>query len=263
MKALLPILFLLATFSLEAEERQASPKPRLTTSSDDLLSSRTVDLGERRVTFERIRPLSLPPIPEAPAETPTQEAIEAMSSHVREATKDRRFTFVGATVYVTDEGPEAAKSLVRFWPNQGEAPVSMWVNANMIWLGVTSQYESDEAVYDLMMLPTEYRIDLMQNAARLAGREWEAPKLPDFGSHGTGEFRVIEGNPTAADLAPFKALMKLYRTDKVRLRADYERRVAEARQRRLEREANPPEKKDLRIRYWRLDEPAVKEAIIR
>lgn len=251
MKPLFPAVVLLIAIPTFSEEIEPSPKPRLQTSGEDVIQSRTVDLGERQVTFEKIRPLSLPPIPEPPERTEVELSAEQLQA--LEEARVVQHIFLGVTVYVPDEGPDAAKSLVRYWCRQGKQPVSMWINANMVWVGAFAEYETEEASYSLMMLPTEYRFETMRRVAALSGREWQEPDIPKFDDDGTGEIRVIEGNPSEAELEPIKALMELYRTDKVRLRALYEQRLAEAEQKRLEREADPPEKKDLRIRYWRLD----------
>lgn len=251
MKPLLPAVALLTAISAFSEEIEPSPKPRLQTFAEDVIQSRTVDLGERQVTFEKIRPLSLPSIPEPPEQVEVELSTEQLQAF--EEAKKVQHIFLGVTVYIPDEGSEAAKSLVRYWCRQGEQPVSMWINANLLWVGAFAEYESEEVSYSLMMFPSEYRFETLRRVAALSGQEWQEPDIPEFDGDGTGEIRVIEGNPSEAELEPIKALMEHYRTDKVRLRELYEQRLAEAEQKRLEREADPPEKKDLRIRYWRLD----------
>ena len=49
-------------------------------------------------------------------------------------------------------------------------------------------------------------------------------------------------------------MMELYRKDKARMKYAHELRTAEAERKRLERLADPPELKNLNIRYLRLDE---------
>jgi hypothetical protein len=253
---------LLAASLSPAEESGPEPKHRLRVSGKDVLSTRTVDLGERRVTFERVRPLSLPPIPEAVHQEPDPAVMAALEAFAEEVRK-RHYVFVSGTVYLRDDDPQGAKSLVRLWSNRQRQPVSMWINANMLWFGGFADYETEDADYSLMLLMSAISLDGMAEAARKAGVEWPDPQIPDFGEDDTGEIRIVEGDPTAAELEPIRSLMRLYRTDKARLEAAYAQRVAAAEARRLERLADPPEKKDIRVRYWRLDQPAEKEALIR
>jgi hypothetical protein len=257
----LALVSLLAASLSPAEESATEPTPRLRVSGEDILSTRTVDLGERRVTFEKVRPLSLPPIPEAIRPELDAAAIAKLEAFAEQARKQHH-VFVSGTVYLRDD-PQGAKSLVRLWSHRQRQPVSMWVNANMLWFGGFADYETEDADYSLMLLMSAISLDGMAEAARQAGVEWPDPQIPDFGEDDTGEIRIVEGEPSAAELEPIRSLMQLYRTDKARLEAAYAQRLAAAEVRRLERLADPPEKKDIRVRYWRLDQPAEKEAVIR
>ena len=205
------------------------------------------------VRFEKLRPLSLPPIPEPVRAELDPEQAAAFQEAAREAMKDRRFVFVGATVYVPEGDPDQAKSFVRFWPQPGGEAVSMWVNANMIWLGGFADYQTEDTVYSLLMACSVTDIEKREEMSRLSKFEWEAPDIPEF-PEGEASFVVVEGDPAPDDLKPFESLMEVYRTDKARLKYAHELRVAEAERRRLERLADPPELKNLNIRYWRLDE---------
>ncbi len=243
-------------------EATTESRPRLRVAGEDILSTRTVDLGERRVTFEKVRPLSLPPIREAVRTELDGTAIadlEAFAEQVRE----QHYVFVSGTVYVRNADPKSAKSLVRLWSNRKGQPLSVWVNANMLWFGGFAEYEAEEGDYSLMLLMSETPVEAWEEAARMGGHEAPDFQIPEFGEDDTGEIRIVEGDPSATELEPIQSLMRLYRTDKARLEAAYEQRRAEAEARRLEREADPPEKKDIRIRFWRLDQPAEKAAVIR
>ena len=229
------------------------PKPRLIVSEGDVIRIREVPLGERMVRFEKLRPLSLPRLPApAQAEFDSEEA-SAFREAARGSMKDRRFIFVSAEVYVPEGDPSQAKSFVRFWPRQGGKAVSMWVNANMIWLGGSADYQTEDTVYSLMMLCSATSIGKREQVSRLSNSEWHAPEIPDF-PRGEASFVVVGGNPEPDDLKPFEALMELYRKDKARLKHAHELRLAHAERRHLEQLANPPDLKNLNIRYWRLDE---------
>lgn len=228
-------------------------KPRLLVSEGDVVRRREVPLGERMVRFEKLRPFQLPPIYESVREELSPEEVTALQAAAREVAKDRRFVFVGATVYVPDGDPDQAKSFVRFWPRQGGEPVSMWVNANMSWLGGFAGYQSEDTVYSLMMACSITDIEKHKQMNRLSKSDWQVPDIPEF-PEGEASFVVMDGQPTPDELEPFRALMELYRKDKARLKRAQSLRTAEAERKRLERLADPPELKNLNIRYWRLDE---------
>lgn len=236
-----------------AEPEPAEPKPRLVVSEDDVIRTREVPLGERMVRFQKLRPLSLPPIPEPVRAEVDPEKAAAFQQAAREAVTDRRFFFVGATVYIPDGEPEQAKSLVKFWPQPDGEAVSMWVNANMLWLGGFAEFRTGDTEYSLMMACSEVDLAKRKEISQLAQRTWEAPELPEFAGNDAA-FVVVDGKPEPGDLKPFEALIGLYRKDKARLKHAYESRRQAAEQKRLERLADPPELKDLDIRYWRLDE---------
>ena len=259
MRAILSALVLLAALPATAQDSTAL---RLRISAEDVISSRTVDLGERRVTFEKVRPLSLPPIEEPAQQQPDAAALAEFEEQAAKA-RARRHVFVSGTVYVSEDDPQGAKSLVRLWSNKQRQPIEMWINANMLWFGGFADYETAEADYSLMLLMSAISVDRMTEAARQAGVEVPDLQIPDFREDDTGEIRIVQGDPAAPDLEPIRSLMQLYATDKLRLEAAYERRRAEAEAKRLEELADPPEEKDIRIRYWRLDQPAEREAVIR
>lgn len=247
----------LATISAKAQDAgqtaESRPRPRIEISETDILKRQTTVLGERHITFEKVRPLILPPIPEPVNAAENAGLTDEPDALRTEYFKKRQFVYVGATVYVPDNDPSKAKSLVRFWPQAGKREVLIWVNANMLWLGGFGQFEDADNTYVLLMMMSETNIQNMEHLAELAGREWSVPETPEFKQDDTAEFVVIEGNPTDRELAPFRSLLELYQRDKSRLKAAFNERKAEQEQRRLERLADPPELKNLKVRYWRLD----------
>ena len=245
-----------ATVAPVADGDEPTPeqaKPRLVVSEGDVLQTWNVVIGTQTVSFQKLRPLTLPVIPE-PAMVETEpEKTEALRQAAREYAKKRRFVFVGATVYVPDNDPDKAVSLVRFWPNAGGEAVTMWVNANMLWLCGTAEFKTDEMVYSLMMMCSEFDIERRKRIAGMSKFAWQAPEFPEF-PNGDITYLVVDGTPAADDLKPFDSFLELYRNDRTRLRRDYEMRKLEAERERLERLAAPPDVKAINIRYWRLDE---------
>ncbi len=228
------------------------PKPRLVFEPDDIVASRTKDLGERQVTFQKVAPIELPPMAE-PA--PAVEGIADQDSSDRLGDyKERRFVFLGASAYVAADAPDRPRSYVRYWPTPGGKPVGLWINANLLWMTGFAEFETDETLYSLLMAIS--RVDLQRQAeiATRSGQEYQAPEVPEFPDETKASFVVVEGNPTEEELAPIQAMVDLYNSDKERLRIAYEGRVAAAEERARELRENPPAKKNLLIRYWRLDQ---------
>lgn len=230
-------------------QEPAPPKPRIVFEAEDVLQSRSVALGERWVTFQKVKPLGLPPLPEPQA----IDRESAVSPFDLEDRKERKFVFVGATAYQTSDDARP-RSFVRFWPTPGGEAVSLWMNANMLYMTGFADYETETTRYSLLMAITPVHVDLMKKWAARSGREYQEPEPPEFPDENKTSIVIVGGNPTEEELAPIRALASLYDTDKDRLKAAYMNRKQQAEeQARIERE-NPSEKKNIVLRYWRLDE---------
>lgn len=231
----------------------AEPKPRLVFQPEDILASRTKDLDGRQITFQKISPIELPPLPEpvpASALIQTNEGLEQMREHF----KDRRFVFLGASAYVSSESPDKPRAFLRLWPNKANTdPIDIWVNANFLWLTGFAEFESGDTTYSLLMAISEVKVNRLNQIAARFGEEYDAPAPPDFGDDAKASFVVVAGNPSDEDLAPIRALVALYNSDKERLEAAYQGRMEAAAERAAELKANPPEKKNLVLKYWRMD----------
>ena len=228
------------------------PKPRLVFEPDDIVSTRTKDFRERQVTFQKVAPIELPPMPEP---TPAVEGAVAQDFSVQPGDlKERQFVFVGASSYVAADAPDRPRSYMRYWPTPGGEPVGLWINANLLWMTGFAEFETNEKVYSLLMAIS--RVDLQRQAdiAARFGQEYQAPEMPEFPDETKASFVVVEGNPTEEDMAPIQAMVDLYNSDKERLRIAYEGRLEAAEERARELRENPPEKKNIIIRYWRLDD---------
>ena len=234
------------------------PKPRLVFEPDDIIATRIKDLGERQVTFQKVAPIELPPIPE-PAPTVEGAGAQDFSDQLGDL-KEHQFVFVGASAYVAADAPDQPRSYVRYWPTPGGEPIGLWINANLLWMTGFAEFETDEKVYSLLMAIS--RVDLQRQAeiATRFGQEHQAPEMPEFPDETKASFVVVEGTPTGQELAPIQAMVDLYNSDKERLRIAYEGRLEAAEERVRELRENPPEKKNLLIRYWRLDAAGQAEA---
>lgn len=230
------------------------PKPRLVFQPDDVVASRTKELGERIVTFQKIAPIELPPLPEP---EPIQEGAvldSELLQAAREYHQTHQFVFLGASAYVSSQNPDKPRSYVQLWPKRPNAePIGIWVNANFLWLTGFAEVEAGDTVYSLLMAISSVEVDNPTTLGSKIRRAQGFPEMPEFDDT-EATFVVAEGTPLEEDLAPIRALVALYNKDKERLRIAYEGRMAAAEEHARELRENPPAKKNLVIRYWRLDQ---------
>ena len=232
----------------------APPPAKLVVAPEDVLESKTVEVGERQITTEKIAPLKLPPIPEpAPPPDPlspeVQQRIHELSAQYRETT----LVFLGATIFHSADLP-GPRTLVRVWDQESKSGYSCWSSANWNWLGGIGGFQGkDGRQYALIMSHSNMDIDRWSEFMERHGKEYIAPPVPELPA-GDATFVVTDGTPPEDALAPVIALHQLYNKDWEKLKAAYEGRERA----RLEREeflrANPPRPKNIVIRHWRMDE---------
>lgn len=205
----------------------------------------------------------------APREEPTQAQIEELRQAIPEKYRTQESLFVGASAYVVEDenGNEQYYSRVHYWLNPHGEPVEFWTNVNFVWLsGQMAEFEIGEKWYSLMLASSVVDMSAWEALAQPQCEDstWRAnmPDFPEFGETGESSIRIIKGNPSKEALAPMRALLSYYDANKLRLKASYQQRIADAQARRLQRLADPPETENLIIRHWRLDQPAEKAAVI-
>jgi hypothetical protein len=229
----------------------AEPKPRLVFEQEDLRKVTVRTLGQRVITFEKVAPITLPPIPD-PQPQAKAEPSQAFLHNLPES-KKRQFVFLGASAYQFSDSEEHPRSFERFWPTPGGKPVSLWINANLLWITGFGEFETAEVHYSLLMVITPVNVERLASLAAQAGREHALPEIPEFTDESTASIIVVEGNPTENELAPIRSLAALYNTDKDRLKGAYMGRMKLAEEQARKVRENPPEKKNIVLRYWRLD----------
>lgn len=221
----------------------AEPPHSLEILPRDILSTKVTTEGKRRIIIQELDPRAmaekerrLRPAPVAPP-IPAPE----LPSEPRDE-KPLRHLSLGASVHIPDPArPENAVTHLQLWPTGGGAPVaSLWVNANFLWLtGLPHEIETATARHTLLLIASQGSGPVPEN-------------LP-FPADGKATLLIAQGDPTEEQLEPIDQLLALYDRDKARLRGNHERRQREAAAAEAERRANPPENKDLIIRYWRTD----------
>ncbi len=235
-----------------------SPPPppirRLVVEAEDILESKTTNLGDQRVTVQRIAPIELPPIPE-PTPPPniddpeTQERLRELGKKYR----DTQILFVGATVYHSSTFENAPRTLVRMWDQKTKQYSTFWSSANWNWLGGFGSFEGDDGQqYMLIMSHSNMDIDRWSDFFARHGRKFTPPKVPEIPA-GDATFILNEGEPSESSLTALKTLHKIYNTQGDRLQAAYEGREAARKAREEYLRENPEKPKNLIIRQWRID----------
>lgn len=210
----------------------------------DIVSTTVVQDGERTITYQKLDAGRMAEkIALAEASRKAAAAVEVPADPSPADPADEmpvRTVMFGAGVLVADPArPENALSEIRLWPQDGPGqPFTLWANANFLWLTGIGEVIHGGTRHHLM--------------AMISPGVSEVPENLTFPQENGAGYVVTEGNPTAEDLAPVQALLDRYNdpAERARLRAAYEARLAGYAAREAERRANPPEKKDLLIRYW-------------
>lgn len=235
-----PILLL--SLAVACGEGPASPPP-LEVSPSDVLSTRTRNDGLRDITFQKLDPVAMaekerqlqPPVRPVPVPSVLSEPS---SGNLAEA-KPLGHIMLGASVHIPDESqPGNTITQLQLWLPGKEKPAILWTNANFLWLtGVIHEMET-----------SEYRQSIHLMASRGIGGEIpEGLTFPDLAK---ASLVIGEGDPTEEQLAPIDYLIDLYNRDKDTLRARFETARRQSAEAERQRQLNPPEKKDIIIRYW-------------
>jgi len=236
----------------------APPKPEYHVAARDVLSTATHEQGGRTITIREIKPIALPP-PPPPVEITLAEPDAEFSQRLaeyREAHPKNELLFLGATVFRSKDSPP--RTLVRWWPQGGRGTITFWSSADFALIagGINSFADTAGDSHHLLMGWGNVDIDRMAELYTAAGREYDAPDLPEF-TDGKATFEVIgDTEPTAEELVVIQSLHDIYNSELERLKTAYEGRERA----RIEREeylkANPPQPKDITLNFWRTEKPA-------
>jgi hypothetical protein len=88
----------------------------------------------------------------------------------------------------------------------------------------------------------------------------DSSEIPAFPADPTVPYLIEGEQPTAADTAAVQAMLDFYHANTQLLRTQYEERLAQAAAAEAARLANPPEKKNIVLRYWRTDAAGIQSA---
>jgi len=186
-------------------------RPKLRFSPSDIVSSRSVKLGERRMIFEKVVPIELPAVPNPASPEPgDQQAFNDLDS-LREELKGTKLVFAGASVFHSKDAPDQPRTFVRFWPEPGAEPIAIWSTADWEYLtGFASFQGGDGQQYGLIMATSASVVEKFSDIDRLSVREYGASPVPGFRKKSLAGFTVVEGKVGAETLAAIEALHELY-----------------------------------------------------
>jgi hypothetical protein len=231
-----------------------SPPATLDIKPEDILSTKVRDLGDRKLVIQKVVPYDLSAYAPSP-ESVVSVAVDETPAKLPEAIRETEFVFIGATVYTSKDQPDQPRTLVQLWPQGSKEPITCWSSANWNWLaGFGSFQGTDGRHYALIMSHSTEDVERMEELHQRFGGTYQSPTPPEFPA-GRATFQVTSGASDAETLAPLQALHDLYNAESAQLQAAHEAREAANKQQEAERLANPPQPKDITLRYWRIPPP--------
>jgi hypothetical protein len=240
--------------SAMTQESPAKVVSKLVIAPEDVLETKVHDLGDRRITTQKLSPIELPLIPAPPPPPdPLDPAVQARMEALGAKYAKTTFVMIGATVYQSASFPDGARTRLTIQGQKGGL-VTCWSSADWELLGGTGGFVDQEGrKYALIMICSRIDLDRWADFVTRRGGNYVHPVVPAI-PPGEATFVVSSGDPSPAALAALGALHELYNKDLEVLKARRNARNAEHLAREAERRANPPQPKDIVIRHWRMDE---------
>jgi hypothetical protein len=213
------------------------------------LARKVVDFGTHKITYIRITPPALPPVPpqsETPPVTPTAEELAAQE---RRAAKAHGNLTVTAVVYV---GAPTVTELS--WISEEGQRFRAWSNADFRLLTQLNDIETETHIFMWFPFVSEVSVEEIAPEDRPAG-------LSLFTAADTASEYFFEGTEqdaakAAVTLAGLDFLHAFYQIHRARLAEDHARRIAEAAAQAEELAKNPPKRPDTVIHFWKNSQPA-------
>jgi hypothetical protein len=236
----------------------SEPKPEYKTAASDILQTTTLREGGRNITLQQIKPIALPPPPQATESTaaPSPEFLQRLSEFRAAHPRSAIFN-LGATIYHSNGQP--TRTLLQLWPEGGGAPIKVWSSADfsLIAGGISSFIDASGSTRHLMIMPSVIDLDRMTALFASKGKTYTAPQIPTL-PEGKATFQIIGEQPASSDLTALQSLHNLYNQHHAELLSAHQSREQASLQREAALKANPPPPKDITLRYWRTERPASK-----
>ncbi len=234
------------------------PPPPKEVPNFTILSSKLVHECGRKVSIQRVADPQLPELPPPPPPM-TEEELEAL----RQSPEFQEFAekhieqvhfIVSATVY------DHRITRLRWWPDLGkQESFECWSNFDWNHMTGFCQFQGRGNLYCTLIMgignaPTaEERREM-----RARGIEIPEPELPDLPSleENGPVYMLTEGDESDAKaMELMDVLHDLYEAENERLVAAYQGREIARKEREAFLKANPPQPKDVVLRYWRKENP--------
>lgn len=230
-----------------------APKPEYQVAKSDILQSISHEQGGRTITIQRIKPIPLPPPPQA--DTAQTEEFFRRIADFQEANSRSGLLFLGATVFRSKDQPP--RTWVRMWPEGGGPAIDLWSSADFALIagGINSFEDASGNDHHLFMSWSHVDVDRLSEIFESKNGGYAPPPIPEF-PKGGASFQVVGKQPAAEHLTAIQSLHDLYSRERVKLQSAYEGRERARLQREAELKANPPKPRNLTLNYWRVEKPA-------
>ena len=233
------------------------PSPKFNVAAKDIVQTTVHQQGGRAITIQRIRPIALPPPPEPPEPAAgfDQAAFDALAAEQSAKYPAARLLVLGATVYHSKAAPP--RTLIEYRPSGTGETATFWSSADFAILPwFLSFVGSDGRIYDSTVFSLSVDRDQMAAAHAAHPRAPAAPDMPEFPT-GAATFIVVGDTPDDPEiLAPIQALHDVYNNEFERLKSAYEGRERARIEQEAFLKANPPQPKDITLKFWRSERPA-------
>lgn len=216
-------------------------KPGYVVAPQDILDSKTIEQGGRKITIQQIKPIALSP----PAQAPLDVADPAVQQRLTLATDPSAVSdivFVGASVFHPHAGPvRTCATICLSGPGRS---ATLWSSADFGLLAEISAFaDASGAEHGLAMAWSPLEIESLTDAAD------PGTIVPPL-TAGAATFIITEGAPDAATLAAIQGLHDIYNRDLTRLQTARAAREQARLAQEAEFKARPPKPKDIVLNYW-------------
>lgn len=212
-----------------------------------MIESVEVDLGRRKITYNRAETPDLKPQP-APIQTERQEVAptaEDLAAIRAWEAKLHSSLFLSVTVF------DGTFSELRWWDEGHENVV--WSNVNFLHFSPFADLETKDAYYSVMLWGWETTSEEMRSLNALAKSPSEMIVLPPArlpALSAAGPRWIASGKLTEQAIRAMRDFHDYYRIHGSTLAADYHRREEEARAHEAWLRANPPQPKDTTVTFF-------------
>ena len=232
----------------------APPKPKFVVPPGDILATTTHEQGGRTITIQKSKPLALP---EPPAPRPAASTANVDNTAFKQRLAEYRANHpltpvlsLGATIYRLKDSPP--RTLVRYWPMNGGEPFSFWSSADFALIsGIHSFAATNGRTYGMFLVWGNIDTTRMAALAASHGREYHPPDIPVL-PEGPATFTVVGTPPSADLLVAIQSLHDIYNSEYDRLKTACEGRERARLQHEADLKNNPPQPKDITVRYWNI-----------